>query len=82
MPWRSPGTAGLGNPGFSRVVSTAEANHRFQIHQLVASHSSKNGTDLPPTVTTTWKAGSIVNVEWAIYANHGGGKFFLSSIFI
>ena len=33
-----------------------------------------NGTDLPPTrEKATWKIGSAVDVEWSIYANHGGG---------
>ena len=32
-----------------------------------------NGTDLPATTTTTWKLGSVVDAEWSIYANHGGG---------
>ena len=30
--------------------------------------------DLPPTrEKATWKIGSAVDVEWSIYANHGGG---------
>ena len=82
MPWRSPGTAGLGNPRFQPCGVNSGSKPSFPDPPASGQPQFANGTDLPPTVTTTWKAGSIVNVEWAIYANHGGGKFFLSSIFI
>merc|ERR1719445_1946649 len=35
-----------------------------------------NGTDLPPTARaerSVWPVGSVQEVSWAIYANHGGG---------
>merc|ERR1711918_146188 len=42
---------------------------------VVPPHSmGEKGSSLPPlSVQTEWVAGSVVEVEWMIAANHGGG---------
>ena len=83
-PWRAPGHTGRGNPRFQPCgvnsgmqVGTGSGNlpptaklQRSNLEPLTA-----NGTDLPrlrgkPTV---WKAGSVVEAEFALYVNHAGG---------
>jgi hypothetical protein len=78
MPWRSPGSAGKGNPAFQPcgVNSGALAS---QPEPPTTAHdvpNGGNGTDLPELPKkewATWRAGSVVEAEWAIYANHAGG---------
>jgi len=78
MPWRSPGLAGKGNPKFQPcgVNSGALAS---QPEPPTSTHDVANGAPgtllsmLPKQEWSTWKAGSVVEAEWAIYANHGGG---------
>ena len=76
MPWRSPGTAGLGNPAFSPCGINSGAAGDF-LPPTTAKDVPKSapGTmlpELPKSEWSTWKAGSIVEAEWAIYANHAG----------
>lgn len=78
MPWRSPGTAGKGNPQFQPcgVNSGALASQPEPPTTAKDVPNGGNGTSLPPLPRSewaTWKAGSVVEAEWAIYANHGGG---------
>jgi len=78
MPWRSPGTAGKGNSAFQPcgVNSGALAS---QPEPPTTAHdvpNGGNGTDLPmlpKSDWSVWKSGSVVEAEWAIYANHAGG---------
>jgi len=73
-PWRRPGSAPNANPcgiasGFKPggLTPPPPTPSGWPI--------GTNGTELPPleNVTTRWKAGSDVEVSWAILANHGGG---------
>ena len=57
---------------FSRV-SQLGSNPSFPDPPAHGQPQFANGTDLPATTTTTWKLGSVVDAEWSIYANHGGG---------
>ena len=72
-PWRSPGTAGRGNPKFQPCGVNSGSNPSFPDPPAHGQPQFANGTDLPATSTTTWKLGSVVDAEWSIYANHGGG---------
>jgi hypothetical protein len=76
MPWRSPGLTGKGNPKFQPcgINSGALAS---QPEPPTSTHDVANGAPgtllsmLPKQEWSTWKAGSVVEAEWAIYANHG-----------
>lgn len=78
MPWRSPGHAGKGNPNFQPcgVNSGALAS---QPEPPTTAKDVPNGgpgtslPELPRDQWAVWKAGSVVEAEWAIYANHAGG---------
>lgn len=78
MPWRSPGTAGKGNPHFQPCGVNGGAL-ASQPEPPTTEHDVPNGgpgtalPQLPKPQWATWKAGSVVEAEWAIYANHGGG---------
>merc|ERR1711871_419534 len=75
-PWRSPGTAGLGNPQFQPCGVNSGSNVTFPDPPAAGQPQFANGTALPETPRsnrTVWTAGSVVEAEWAIYANHGGG---------
>ena len=73
-PWRSPGTAGMGNPAFQPCGVNSGSKPSFPDPPAAGQPQFGNGTDLPPSVTSTeWRQGSVVNAEWSIYANHGGG---------
>ena len=77
--WRSPGSAGKGNPGFQPcgVNSGALASQPEPPTSAQDVPNGGNGTDLPPlpkSMWSTWKIGSVVEAEWSIYANHGERK--------
>ncbi len=74
MPWRAPGTTGRGNPDFSPCgVSSGAVG--YPLPPATGTEQGVSGTSLPPLAAnkTEWKRGSMQEVEWAIYANHGGG---------
>lgn len=78
MPWRSPGHAGRGNPDFQPcgVNSGALASQPEPPTTAKDVPNGGPGTSLPPLPKhewAVWKAGSVVEAEWAIYANHAGG---------
>jgi len=76
MPWRSPGSAGKGNPSFQPCGVNSGASSLFPLPPAAGQPAFANGTDLPPLKTESqvvWKAGSVVEASWGIYANHGGG---------
>jgi hypothetical protein len=78
MPWRSPGHAGRGNPDFQPcgVNSGALASQPEPPTTAKDVPNGGPGTSLPPLPKQEWahwKAGSVVEAEWAIYANHAGG---------
>lgn len=79
MPWRAPGTApvlgsGCGVAGGGPI---ARDNGGFPPPNF------KQGADfltIPEQKATVWKRGSVVEMSWATFANHGGGcTFFISS---
>jgi len=77
-PWRSPGSAGKGNPTFQPCGINSGASASASLPPTTAHDVplSGNGTDLPALPKqewATWRAGSVVEAEWAIYANHAGG---------
>lgn len=73
-PWRSPGSAGKGNPAFQPCGVNSGSNPSFPDPPAAGQPQFANGTDLPaPVPPTKWKRGSIVPAEWSIFANHGGG---------
>lgn len=76
-PWRSPGTAGRGNPMFQPCGVNSGSSPDFPDPPAGGQPQFANGTDLPPVgPATVWKANSVVEAEWSIYANHGGGYSF------
>lgn len=75
-PWRSPGTAGKGNPRFQPCGVNSGSNPSFPDPPSAGQPQFANGTDLPALPKdkwATWKVGSTVEATWSIYANHGGG---------
>ena len=75
-PWRSPGTAGRGNPSFSPCGVNSGSDTKFPDPPTTAHDVPKfgSGTLLPrlhPSAESTWAPGSIVEAEWSIFANHG-----------
>ena len=70
-PWRSPGTAGKGNPKFQPCGVNSGSNPSFPDPPAAGQPQFANGTDLPPIPRdqwATWKIGSVVEAEWSIYA--------------
>lgn len=72
MPWRLPGKAsvrgsGCGVAGGSPVLipNGGMAPKKFPM--------GMDGLDLPAMTATEWELGSVVEMAWAITANHGGG---------
>ena len=75
-PWRSPGTAGKGNPDFKPCGVNSGSKPPFPDPPAGGQPAGADGTLLPPlpsSMESTWKAGAVVNATWSIYANHGGG---------
>ena len=76
-PWRSPGTAGRGNSAFQPCGVNSGSDAAFGDPPAAGQPIFANGTDLPPLPASSpkaiWKVGSVVEAEWSIYANHGGG---------
>lgn len=72
MPWRAPGTApvlgsGCGVAGGNELPIPNGGNAPPGVRQGL------NGLELPETAPTVWKKGDVVEVAWAVMANHGGG---------
>ena len=75
-PWRAPGSAGRGNSRFQPCGINSGSAPSFPDPPAAGQPMSANGTDLAPipkSRQTTWKSGAVVEAEWSIYANHGGG---------
>jgi hypothetical protein len=75
-PWRAPGSAPVfdscgvagGRPPPAGGYGAQYFNTSF------ASQGDLGSVVLPRTPSeTVWEAGAVVEVSWAIYANHGGG---------
>merc|ERR1719321_1413049 len=73
-PWRAPGFAPVASPcglaGGGKTYHPSNGNE-----PPVGVAQGLDGRDLPkmPGVDTRWAAGSVVEVAWAMHANHGGG---------
>lgn len=72
MPWRAPGTApvlgsGCGIAGGSPLPLPNGGTPPPGVKQ------GMDGLKLPETKPTVWRKGDVVEVAWAITANHGGG---------
>lgn len=77
-PWRAPGSAKPLNPcglaGGSTKNNDVAGGYG---NQTIAGVQGFPGTSLPSVLyKTTWKVGSVVDVAWAIAANHGGGYLY------
>jgi len=76
-PWRAPGTAPVidscGSAG-GRLPGQAPGGAGANYQNNSIAHLGMPGTSLPAMPPqATWKAGSLVEVGWAIEAHHGGG---------
>jgi len=72
MSWRAPGSA----PVLGSGCGVAGGNPLPIPNGGSAPSWAKqglDGLDLPETMPTVWKKGEVVEVAWAITANHGGG---------
>jgi len=76
-PWRRPGTTGLGNPDFNPcgISSGGKVDAKTTLPPATGYPKGFPGTSLPEIngTKTVWQAGSVQEVNWAIYANHAGG---------
>lgn len=73
-PWRSPGKAPVLSPcGMAGGGPTYHPSNGAEAP--IGFKQGFDGRNLPamPGVETTWQAGSVQEVAWAIHANHGGG---------
>ena len=75
MPWRAAGTAGAGNPTFNPCGMNSGDITGALPTATGFEEVGMLGTDLPALAADApvWKLGGVVEVEWAIYANHAGG---------
>jgi hypothetical protein len=72
MPWRAPGKA----PVLGSGCGIAGGNPLPIPNGGTPPNGVEQGLDgfmLPETEPTVWKKGDVVEVAWAILANHGGG---------
>jgi len=71
-PWRSPGRAPVYGSGCGMAGGgpLAYANGGTP---PPGREQGMDGLDLPEMEPTAWQLGSVVDVAWAISANHGGG---------
>lgn len=75
-PWRAPGHTGKGNLEFPTCGINSGGAQGFPNPPTTTKDVPKSGpgTMLPSIGNqATWTPGAIVNVSWALYANHGGG---------
>merc|ERR1712226_1822039 len=72
-PWRAPGSAPVFDPcGFAGGSNTTNVGAGGFVPK--GHKAGDKGSALPPIMEQTiWKAGAVVEVSWAIGANHGGG---------
>lgn len=72
MPWRAPGSA----PVLGSGCGVAGGGDVWNGNGGWPSTDMAQGADallLPQGPPTIWKAGSVVEVAWGMWANHGGG---------
>jgi len=74
VPWRAPGTAPVGNACGLSGGGSVEGPHGTGGVAFFGRAQGWKGTEVPPLLkTTTWVAGSTVEVAFGLTANHGGG---------
>ena len=73
MPWRAPGTAPVYGSGCGAAGGGPKAydNGGFPPDGYKQGEDFLNAPELP--TKTVWKRGSVQEVAWATFANHGGG---------
>lgn len=75
-PWRAPGYAPVvdscGTAG-GWVTDMGWVGHAQGGIPPPGRSYGVRGTDLPESQKTTWTAGTVVEVAWQLWANHGGG---------
>lgn len=72
MPWRAPGTA----PVLGSGCGVAGGGPVERDNGGIPPKGYAQGVDfltIPEQPSTTWKRGSVQEVAWALFANHGGG---------
>jgi len=73
-PWRHPGSAPVYNPCGLNGGGYVPGPHGTGGEAFPGHPQGWKGTELAPLLKkTTWIAGSVVEVAWALTANHGGG---------
>ena len=72
MPWRSPGAAPVLGSGCG-VAGGGVWNANGGWPPPGMAQGADPLTTLPKGNTTVWKAGSVVEVAWGQWTNHGGG---------
>mmetsp|Transcript_16723 Transcript_16723/g.26586 ORF Transcript_16723/g.26586 Transcript_16723/m.26586 type:complete len:477 (+) Transcript_16723:42-1472(+) len=73
-PWRYPGSAPVENPCGLNGGGYFPGPHGTGGEAFFGFQQGWKGTEVSPLLkTTTWIAGSTVEVAWGITANHGGG---------
>lgn len=75
-PWRSPGNAPVLDACGMAGGSTKDNSAAGGFPPVGHLAGDKGSEVLNSTGVTTWKAGAIVEVSWAMAANHGGGYQF------
>ncbi len=82
-PWRAPGTAPVINSCGSaggRLPGQGPGGAGANYQNNSIAYLGMPGTELPQMEPqATWKAGTAVEVGWAIEAHHGGGYLFQST---
>lgn len=72
-PWRAPGNAPVLDPCGMAGGSTKNNDGAGGFAPKPGHHMGDRGSQLSPSATTIWTAGSTATVAWGIWANHGGG---------
>jgi len=68
-PWRSPGFA----PVLDACGEAGGQEDGAYIYGIQPGANGSNTSVLPATQGPSWPAGSVQELSWSLYANHGGG---------
>ena len=80
-PWRAPGSAGVVDAcgvagGYTGGDGSFIAKYGVDYRNTTNAKRGDRGSQLPRRDTgTVWTAGDVVEVSWALTANHGGGYY-------
>merc|ERR1719330_294487 len=72
-PWRAPGSAPVLDPCGMAGGSTKNNDAAGGLAPAPGHKMGDKGSQLVPSEKTQWTVGSTVEVEWGMWANHGGG---------